>query len=385
MKSQWLRMVMGGVLLCLMAVASASAGQVVTEKERRWARQALAQEVALEAARMPENSVSVLYFSNSTGRPDLDALQKGLAYMLATDLSSIKSLLVVERVKLQALVEEMDLGVSGLVAADSAPRVGRLLGARFLVSGDLSNPAGTGGAGAALDEGGIFRALEARIRINPRLLNVPAGQGTAVAAADGLVSALFQLEKKILFSIVEQLEISLSEKEKASLKVPMTLNGRALFYFFMGLNYSDMGRYDQAGSFYKKASQADPGLQPAVHALKELRQLGLYSSPKKTMSLLRSVRNRTSLTSSIAPAETVKRVRTPADVSLRQSRNQTRPDPIDPQPVDPDDIDNDGDGFTENGGDCDDTDYSINPYAVEDCSDIDRNCNGYPYDAPDGC
>ena len=173
----------------------------------------------------------------------------------------------------------------------------------------------------------------------------------------------------------------MSENEKSSLRVPMTLNGRALFYFFMGLNYSDRGMYDQAGSYYKKANQADPGLRPATRALKELRQLGLYGPPKKSMSLLRSVRNRTSLTNSIAPADTVKRVRTPADVSLRQSRM----DPVDPEPVDPDDIDNDGDGFTENGGDCDDTDSSINPYAVEDCSEIDRNCNGYPYDAPDGC
>ena len=342
MKSQWLRMFMGGVVLWLLAITSASAGQVVTEKERHWARQALAQEAALDTARIPDNSVSVLYFTNTTGKPDLDVLQKGLAFMLATDLSTIKGLLVVERVKLQALVEELDLGVSGLVDTGSAPRVGRLLGARFLVSGDLSDAAGTGASGAGMDEAAISRALETRIRINPRLLDVPAGQRAEVSAADGLVSAFFQLEKEILFSIVEQLEISMSENEKASLRVPMTLNGRALFYFFMGLNYSDMGMYDQAGSYYKKAIQADPGLQPATHALRELRQLGLYGQPKKSMSLLKSVRNRTSLTNSIAPAEAVKRVRTPADVSLRQSFiPQTPTEPVEPVPVD-----NDGDGFS---------------------------------------
>jgi curli biogenesis system outer membrane secretion channel CsgG len=387
MKSQWLRMSMGGLLVCLLAVASASAGQVVTERERNWARQALAREAALHAAQMPDNTLSVLYFSNSTGQPALDALRKGLAFMLMTDLSTIDGLVLVERVKLQALVEEMGLGASGLVEPGSAPRVGRLLGARFLVSGDISGVAGMGSSGGPMDEGAVSRALETLVRIDSGLLDVPAGQGAVLPAAQGPVSVLFQIEKALLFSIVDQLKIALSEKEKTALRVPMTTNGRALFYFFMGLQYSDMGMADRAGSYYEKANRADPGLKPASDALKELRQLGLYGPPKKPVSLLKSVRNRTSLTNSLAPANAIRRVRTPADVSLRQSRNQALPDPDpdDPEPVDPDDIDNDGDGFTENRGDCDDTDYSINPYAVEDCSDIDRNCNGYPYDAPDGC
>lgn len=46
--------------------------------------------------------------------------------------------------------------------------------------------------------------------------------------------------------------------------------------------------------------------------------------------------------------------------------------------VDPDDIDNDGDGYTENDGDCVDTDAAINPGATEICDDgLDNDCNGY--------
>ena len=40
-------------------------------------------------------------------------------------------------------------------------------------------------------------------------------------------------------------------------------------------------------------------------------------------------------------------------------------------------LDNDGDGFTQATGDCDDTNAAINPEAVESCTDtIDNNCNG---------
>jgi serine protease AprX len=46
-------------------------------------------------------------------------------------------------------------------------------------------------------------------------------------------------------------------------------------------------------------------------------------------------------------------------------------------PVDPLDVDNDADGFTENQGDCNDTNPFINPDASEICGDgIDQNCNG---------
>ena len=44
--------------------------------------------------------------------------------------------------------------------------------------------------------------------------------------------------------------------------------------------------------------------------------------------------------------------------------------------VDPNDVDNDGDGYTENQGDCDDDDASIHPGAVEICDGFDNDCDG---------
>ena len=44
--------------------------------------------------------------------------------------------------------------------------------------------------------------------------------------------------------------------------------------------------------------------------------------------------------------------------------------------TDPNDMDDDGDGLSENEGDCDDTDAAIGPDATEYCNGIDDNCDG---------
>ncbi len=50
--------------------------------------------------------------------------------------------------------------------------------------------------------------------------------------------------------------------------------------------------------------------------------------------------------------------------------------------TDPDELDDDGDGFAEDQGDCDDTDPDVHPDATEECNGIDDNCDGH---VDEGC
>lgn len=81
-------------------------------------------------------TVAVLYFENR-GQPELEPLKVGLTQMLISDLQpgAGQSYTVVERTRLQEILDELELGHSGVVDPDTAAKVGKLLGAEWLVLG----------------------------------------------------------------------------------------------------------------------------------------------------------------------------------------------------------------------------------------------------------
>ena len=103
--------------------------------------------------------------------------------MLITDLSTIKTLQIVERVKLQALVEELGLGTSGLVQPGTEPRLGKMLGARWLVGGDIAGKQQT------------------QIKVDADLLEVATSTVTGRPSAEGMLAELFR-SRRIFFSIL---------------------------------------------------------------------------------------------------------------------------------------------------------------------------------------
>jgi TolB-like protein len=91
---------------------------------------------------LPDSStitLAVLDFKNNSGLFALDGLEKSLPEMLKTELSRPASpLLVVERQKLEAILQEQALGQTGVLDEKTAQTVGQLLGAQFLLTGEIS-------------------------------------------------------------------------------------------------------------------------------------------------------------------------------------------------------------------------------------------------------
>jgi len=112
------------------------AGQIVTDELRSWARVAA---TAKPSARKPPapGSVAVLYFSNQTGRSDIAPLKKGLALMLSYDLSRIEGIRVIGHARIQALYDALGVKPSSPLSTNTVLRMGKMLGAFYVVSGSI--------------------------------------------------------------------------------------------------------------------------------------------------------------------------------------------------------------------------------------------------------
>lgn len=269
MRRKWFSILLTFTLIWLVLISSSWSGQVITQEVKLWAKKALQREKTLKATTAP-NTLAVLYFHNQTGWSKLDLLQKGLTLMLITDLSKIKEIKILERVKIQALVEELGLGISGLVAAKTFPRVGRLLGAQHLVGGD------------------IVKGKMEDFQLKSDLLKVPTERVFGQAMAEGkLLSELFRMEKDLVFNIIKLLKIELLSKQRKELEEPLTTSTEALFYFLHGIKHSDWGDFDKAKESYVAALNKDPDFALAAEAIQEIDSLS--SEEKKAC---KSERNR---------------------------------------------------------------------------------------------
>lgn len=212
---------------------------------RKYAAKALVEEKMLMAVRPDANTIAVCYYQDLSHDKSLRAFQKGLTAMVISDLAKIKSIKVVERVRLQALLEEMKLGQTGIVDPKTAPRVGRLLGARNVIFGNLalgSIKATTTLASA--DQGTI--------------------KGSVTASVD--TERFFELPAFIIRDIAGIMKIELTDEEKKGIGVPHTKVYKALVYFGNALDALDKGRWKEANDYLGMALQEDPMFDLARNA-----------------------------------------------------------------------------------------------------------------------
>ncbi|MBU1397644.1 MAG: tetratricopeptide repeat protein [Proteobacteria bacterium] len=201
------------------------------------AAKALSEEKNLAALKPNSNTVAVCYYQDLSLDKSLRAFQKGLASMVITDLSKIKSVKVIERVRLQALLEEMKLGQTGIVDPKTAPRVGKLLGAENMIVGNLSS--------------GSIRAVTTL---------ASSGKGNVMGSASASVDKdkFFELPMIIVRDTAKILGITLSDDESKAIGVPHTKVYNALIYYGNALDAIDAGNWKEAKNFFAMALKEDP-------------------------------------------------------------------------------------------------------------------------------
>ena len=220
--------------------------QLIQKQMRQEALNALANESQITTDDLPDQTIAVLYFKNLGKTRKLDPVQKGLVDMVITDLSQVNSLDVVERARLQKLLREMELGQTGIVDASTAPRVGKLLGASRIV------------------QGSFLELSRNRLRIDAGVASLKSSQKSRNKRVQGDLGKFYRLEKDLVFQVIDQMNIDLTQAERDAIEIIPTENLLAFMAYCKGLDLDDQGKFEEAASAYQEALDLDPNFKKAA-------------------------------------------------------------------------------------------------------------------------
>lgn len=223
------------------------------------ARQAMAQESTLLLSAPTPNTVAVMPFTYSGTNAEIQPLTRGLAQLVITDLAKSRQVTVLERERMQAMLDEMRLSEQGNVEQQTAVRSGRLLRAERVVQGTIAERGD-------------------QLRVDAAVVDVATAGVAATGNASDQLSRLFDLEKALVFTIFNNLGIQLTDAERASINQRPTQNIQAFLAYSRGLEAEDRGDFQAAHEAYSQASNLDPSFQAASAGATEASDLSAASS-----------------------------------------------------------------------------------------------------------
>jgi TolB-like protein len=194
--------------------------------------------------------VAVFPFELVSADSSLHPLGRALAELLTTDLAQTSRLTVLERARLQLLVDELKLDAGGRVDAATAARGGRLVGAERVVDGTVS-----GGADR-------LQLAAAVVPVESGVVT-PGGAGGAPLTLSDALPRFFDMEKQLAFALYGSLGVELTEAERERVNQRQTENLQAILAYGRGLEAEDMGAFAEAVRWYTRAAQLDPGFEEA--------------------------------------------------------------------------------------------------------------------------
>ena len=202
-------------------------------------------------------TVAVLYFNNSaTGKAneELAPLSKGIADILIQELAANSGIRVVERDQLQKALDEQKLGTDGKLDNETAVKVGKLLGAKHMVTG------------------GFITDRSGTMVLSVRVFDTETSQIEYTTSGSNKIDNVFALVNSVAGKINKGLKLpdipkQLGDARQAQAeKVPY----QAVMLYSRGLNAKDAGKKAEAVTLFKQTLDKFPEYQPAKDELKKL-------------------------------------------------------------------------------------------------------------------
>lgn len=172
---------------------------------------------------------------------DYQALRRGLASMTLNEMTANPAIRVVERAQLQSIIQEQQLARDGRVDPSSAPQIGRLVGARYMVTGTLYDVRGD-------------------VRVDARLINTETSEILRTMRVQGRMDNIFDLVENLARQLMQganlpPLERRASEEFRQQNPAPPT---QAVMAYSRAVLYADRGDTQRAVEQYNRALAAFP-------------------------------------------------------------------------------------------------------------------------------
>jgi TolB-like protein len=170
-----------------------------------------------------------------------DALRRGLSALTITELTANPSIRVVERTQLQQILQEQNLGREGRVDPQTLSRIGKLIGARYMVTGTLFDNRGD-------------------MRIDTRIFDTETSQILRTESVRGKMDNLYdmvpQLAQRLMHDAnVPPLERHAMEQFRQQNPAPPTA---AVMAYSRAVLYADRGDKQRAVEQYQRALRVFP-------------------------------------------------------------------------------------------------------------------------------
>ena len=214
------------------------------------AKTAVAREQQLAAQAASPRTVAVMPLRFTGSDTTLQPLERGLAELITTDLSRSHLLTVVERARLQALLDEIALQQAGQTDATTNVRAGKIIQAGRIVSGQI------------LQNG-------ARLRVDAAIVNTQTSGVSGGAASENTLEQIFTLQKAIVLQLFDSLGVTLTTAERNAIEQRPTRSLQAFLAYSRGLRLEDQGRYEEAARSFGDALRLDPSFGAAAQKSNE--------------------------------------------------------------------------------------------------------------------
>ena len=200
--------------------------------------------------------IAVMPFDNSGSygqdKENFEALQKGIAGMLISELAANPAARVVERAEIQKLLEEQNLGATGRVDPQTAAKVGKLVGARYVITG------------AFIDFYGDFR-------LDARIVNVETSEIVKVESDRMQRDHLFDIIRNVAARLMKDTNLPPLPKQASDQRMSRQIPTEALTFYSKALLYQDRGQKDKAVEMYQRALAIFPEYAEAQQGLERVK------------------------------------------------------------------------------------------------------------------